>query len=81
MKNSLNLIKYLNIYNLITRCGEYQDGKYIYQQVEAWQDFDGYTCFLSFNDVTLTMMFHGRYDVSSPNDMAYHSFIKKLDEI
>lgn len=78
MKNSIDLKRCLLIFDKVQTLGEKQGDKHVYQGLTAWTDFDGYTCFLAFNDVTLTMMFHGKYDITFSNEENLAKFEKKL---
>ncbi|WP_371372365.1 DUF3081 family protein [Thalassotalea aquiviva] len=81
MKNKLDSLLYLNVFNLVCRQGDKRDGYYDYNGLTAWQDFDGYTCFLSDGTVTMTLMFHGRYDIDYPNKDALEFFHKRVQKI
>ena len=81
MKNSIDLKRCLSVYDKITTNGELRDGKYHYQGMEAWTDFDGYTCYLLYADVTVTLMFHGKYDVQFKDNDSLKRFDNKLHEL
>ncbi|WP_448211414.1 DUF3081 family protein [Colwellia sp. MEBiC06753] len=85
MQNQLDAKYCLSIFNKVMSCGEStqrnDSNKVCWQGLQAWTDFDGYTCYLQFNDVTVTLMFHGKYAVESPNDEAWQAFIKKLQQV
>ncbi len=79
MKNQLDIARYLLVFNQILSRGERIDQHYHYPDMEAWHDFDGYTCFLAFHGVTLTMFFHGHYQLDYPNQKAFSAFQDKVE--
>ena len=81
MKNSVDLKRCLIAYNAITSKGELKAGKYHYQGLQAWAEFDGYHCFLAYGDVVVTLMFHGKYDVQFADKDSLKRFDKKLYEL
>ena len=78
MKNSIDLKRCLLIFDKVLSLGEKQGEKHHYLGLVAWTDFDGYTCFLAFNNVTLTMMFHGKYEIEFADQDSLTKFEKKL---
>jgi len=51
----------LQVFNLITTKESKKDGVYALSDISASQDFDGYTCWLAYKDLTITLLFHGSY--------------------
>ena len=78
MKNSIDLKQCLHIYDKVVSEGEAVDGCYHLNGMKAWTDFDGYNCFLQYPDVTVTLMFHGKYDVQFSSTDSLNKFDKKL---
>ena len=78
MKNSIDLKRCLLIFDKVSSLGEKRDDKHHYQGLTAWMDFDGYNCYLSYNDVVLTLMFHGKYDIQFEQPDSLTQFEKKL---
>lgn len=78
MHNSIDLKTCLRVFNETInkgeRCGDY----YEYHDFKAWSDFDGYTCFLQYNRVTITLMFHGKYEIDYPDKEQLAAFEQKL---
>ena len=70
----------LSVFNHIVSHGKKNDENYVFQGFTAWSDFDGYTCFLSYNNVTLTMMFHGKYEVDYKNKDELLLFENKINQ-
>ena len=51
------------------------DNKYQLGEMFAWHDYDGYTCWLSYRDVTVTLMFHGSLKIEYDKASNYEDFI------
>lgn len=96
MNNIINLTQALRVYGLVIDKGtKVQDSKsapeqqlstegnggYYYQDMLAWSDYDGYTAYLKYNQVTLTLLFHGKYMLDYPSDAKLAAFIKKLNKL
>ncbi len=82
MKNShIAQVDLLHAFNLITMKGNKANGHYEYQGIKAWHDVDGYTCFLGYNDLTLTLLFHGRYTFDFKEKETFDAFISKLNKL
>ncbi len=80
MNSRLDVKVCLSVFNHILSHGEQCDGNYVFQGFKAWSDFDGYTCFLNYSNVTLTMMFHGKYEVDYPNRDELILFENKINQ-
>lgn len=63
---------YLELFNYILTHGEKQQGKTHFKSLTAWHEIDGYTCYLGYKDVTLTLLFHSRfsYDHGSKSNVS-----------
>lgn len=77
----MNSRSYLNIFDLIISQGEKRGNKYYFEGLEAWHDFDGYTCFLGFKDLTLTLFFHNRSSYDFSNEDTLRQFEKLVVKI
>lgn len=80
-KNQIVLNDVLQAFNLVLVKGDKVDSCYEYQGVKAWHDFDGYTCFLSYKDLTLTLLFHGRYTVDFQQQETLSDFVSKVNKL
>jgi hypothetical protein len=78
MSSRLDIKTCLSVFNHVLSRGEKNDDNYIFQGLTAWSDFDGYNCFLSHNNVTLTMMFHGKYHLDYPSRDELNVFEDKI---
>lgn len=79
--NTLDLKDLLQIFNLVTSKGEKSNESYEYKGIKAWHDFDGYTCFLAYKDLTLTLLFHGRYNVDFQQQETFDNFLAKMNKL
>ncbi|WP_409439865.1 DUF3081 family protein [Psychromonas sp. GE-S-Ul-11] len=71
----------LQVFELITSKGVKSEGVYQYQDITASHDFDGYTCWLAFKDLTVTLLFHGAYDLDYDNEETLKIFFKKVAKL
>jgi len=58
--------------------GKQVNGEYHFEGFTAFTDFDGYTVTISQRDVTLTIFFHNKYDVSFKDAEDLDNFLKQL---
>lgn len=79
--NKLQVKEFLYIFNEVTAQGTKVDGKYQLMGMSAWHDFDGYTCFIGYKDLTLTLLFHGQYTFDYQDEETLNAFIKKTIRI
>ncbi len=67
---------YLRVFNLVTAQGNKDGGTYELNGIKAWHDFEGYTCWLKYKDLTITMLFHNQYQL----DYDYPDTVKKFTD-
>lgn len=79
--NNVALTDLLRVFNVVTTQGIKTDGNYQYQGINAWHDFDGYTCFLGYKDLTLTLLFHGRYTFDYQKQETLDLFLSKVNKL
>ena len=77
----IKLRDFLQIYDCITSEGDKLYGVYEYLGIRGWHDFDGYTCWLSYKDVTITLLFHGRYSIDYKYEDTLKQFYKKVNKM
>ena len=70
--------KLLRVFNLITRKGTKSDGVYEFGGIRASHDFDGYTCWLMYQDLTVSLVFHGLYDFDYQEESTLKVFLSKV---
>ncbi|PKF63666.1 DUF3081 domain-containing protein [Psychromonas sp. psych-6C06] len=71
----------LEVFDLITSNGNKVDGVYQFEDINASHDFDGYTCWLSYRDLTVSLLFHGSYDFQYENKETLEQFFKKVSNL
>lgn len=72
---------YLQAFNAILTIGEKVEGGVEFDGIKALHDFDGYTCWLTYKDLTLTLKFHNNYQFEYANTETLSQFIKKIDKL
>jgi hypothetical protein len=74
----VKLRDFLQVYDSITSDGTKVDGVYEYLDIRAWHDFDGYTCWIAYKDLTITLLFHGRFDIDYKYEDTLKQFYQKV---
>lgn len=69
--------QFLTLFNLVTSQGQKQESVYEFEGIRAWHDFDGYTCWLAYKDVTITILFHSKFQVEFEKEETFNNFSKK----
>jgi hypothetical protein len=77
----IKLRDFLQIYDSITSEGIKVDGVYEYLGMSAWHDFDGYTCWIGYKDLTITLLFHGRFDIDYKYEDTLKQFYKTVSTL
>lgn len=77
----LELMDFLRIFNLVLSKGKKSEDSYEYLELTARHEQDGYTCYLEYKDLTLTMLFHGRYSFDFKEEETMNQFIKKINKL
>ncbi|MGC9422999.1 MULTISPECIES: DUF3081 domain-containing protein [Vibrio] len=78
MKNELEPSKILQAYESIMTHGTPTEYGKIYQGVEAFSDYDGYTVYMRGNGVELKVGFHNTYHLDYDQEHLRDSFLKKI---
>ena len=81
---SINKIKKLNllqVFDLVTTHGKKSEGSYELSGIRASHDFDGYTCWLAYKDLTVTLLFHGAVDFDYQEPESLDIFFKKISNL
>ena len=71
----------LETFELITSKGVKENNVYQFSGLRAWHDFDGYICWLAYRDLTITLLFHGKYQLDYENNETLADFFKKSDQL
>lgn len=78
----MQLHKHLALFNKVISQGEkLGNGKYQLKQVLAWHDHDGYTCYLSFKDLTMTLYFHSKYAYDYQDEQTKTDFESLIEHL
>ena len=56
-----NMSGYLYVFNHVLSNGIKRQGKFHFGELSAWHDFDGYTCYIGYKDLTMSLYFHSRH--------------------
>ena len=81
---SNNILKYryfLFVFNLVSSKGTKLGSEYELLGIRAQHDFDGYTCWLAYKDLTVTLLFHGKFDVQFNNKDTFNEFYTKVNSL
>ncbi|KJF80966.1 DUF3081 domain-containing protein [Photobacterium angustum] len=74
MERKLTIKEFLRVFDYIRSTGEQLNNRYKLGDIYAWHDYDGYTCWLNYRDVTVTLMFHGSLNVEYDKLANYSDF-------
>ncbi|OBT02633.1 hypothetical protein A9259_06995 [Vibrio cyclitrophicus] len=77
MDNRITIKEFLRVFDYIRSSGEQLENKYQFGEMFAWHDYDGYTCWLSYRGVTVTLMFHGSLKIEYDKAPNYEGFINR----
>lgn len=75
MDNRLTTKEFLRVFDYICSHGDKMDNQYKLGEIQASHDYDGYTCWLTFKDVTVTLMFHSSLKIEYGETSNYADFI------
>jgi hypothetical protein len=72
----MQLSDHLHVFNHIVSNGNKVEDKYFLDGIHAWHDLDGYSCFIGYKDVTLSLYFHGKFSYDFDNEQSVKEFKK-----
>lgn len=75
MDNKITTKEFLRVFDYIRSSGKQLDNQYQLGEISARHDYDGYTCWLNYKDVTVTLMFHGSLKIEYDKASNYEDFI------
>lgn len=75
----MKLPQYLYAFNRVVSNGDRREGKFYLDDLAAWHDFDGYTCYLQYQDMTLSLYFHGRFSFDYVNEQTLKDFNRLIE--
>ena len=80
-EHQITLMDNLSAFNEILTKGKRVDSEYQLNGVKAWHDYDGYTCYISYKDLTLTLLFHGKLSLDYQEKKTLTEFYDKMKKI
>ncbi len=57
----MKLSNYLYAFNHVIAKGRKEQDVYLYQELTAWHDFDGYACYIGYKDLVMNVYFHSQF--------------------
>lgn len=81
MDSRLTTKDFLRVFDCVCASGDRMDNQYRLGEMYASHDYDGYTCWLNFRDITVTLMFHGSLKIKFDKPSNYSDFIKQCSAI
>jgi len=77
--SNTNISRYLYVFNHIISHGEKDQDRYYFGDLTAWHDIDGYTCYIGYKDLTMTLFFHSRFSFEYEEDSTMQAFSKLVE--
>tara|TARA_B110000881_G_C18480283_1_gene466132 strand:+ start:109 stop:372 length:264 start_codon:yes stop_codon:yes gene_type:complete len=77
INKTLKYRDFLRVFDLVATKGTKSSSVYDFLGIQAQHDFDGYTCWLRYKDLTITLLFHGKFEVEFDNKETFGEFYKK----
>jgi hypothetical protein len=75
----MNLYNYLSVFNQILSLGKKRDGRFYFDVFSAWHDVDGYTCYIGYKDLVMTIYFHSQFSFEYHEKATMKRFTKLVD--
>jgi len=76
----MNMSNYLYIFNQIVTDGDAREGRFYLDEFSAWHDFDGYTCYIGYKDLTMTLYFHNRFSFDYSDKATLNKFNQLVEK-
>lgn len=77
----MNLSNSLYVFNHIISNGTQRQGKFYFKELCAWHDYDGYSCYIGYKDLVMSLYFHSRFSYDYEEKATYQSFISLVDKL
>ncbi|WP_367113722.1 DUF3081 family protein [uncultured Vibrio sp.] len=65
---------FLQLFDVVQSKGKNTDGVREFEGIKVWHDYDGYTCWLEYKDLSVTLMFHGNLVIKCQDDELMNEF-------
>ena len=76
----MHMHRYLALFNHLISLGDRKGDRYHLAELSAWYDYDGYTCYLGYQDLTMTIYFHNKYAYDYQDKQTLSSFEKMVEQ-
>jgi len=73
-------LPYLHVFNIVISHGERRQNVFYFGELSAWHDFDGYTCYIGYKDLTLTLTFHNQLAYKFESKSTMDEFNKLIEK-
>lgn len=70
----MKISQYLYVFNYICTKGLKTEGVFYHEEIFAWHEKDGYTCYIGYKDLVLTLHFHGNNSFTYQNKNTLEEF-------
>lgn len=77
----MTMSHHLYVFNYVISNGVLHQGKYYLNNLCAWHDFDGYTCYFGYKDLTMSLFFHSAFDYDYENKSTFKAFTVLIEQI
>ena len=81
MNDQLLTRNFLHIFDVVSSNGKKERDVFELLGIKAWHDFDGYTCWLAYKDLTVTLLFHGKLSVECKHEETLSEFKQKYEDL
>lgn len=72
---------HLYVFNYVISYGRLYQGKYYLDELCAWHDFDGYTCYFGYKDLTMSLFFHNTFDYDYQEKSTFKDFTVLIEQL
>lgn len=77
----MKMSNYLYVFNHVISNGVKRDDVFYFGELSAWHDFDGYSCFIGYKDLTMSLYFHSRFSYDYQEKATFKEFVLLVDNI
>ena len=76
----MKIHRYLSLFDYLISHGAKTDGKYKINGLTAWHDLDGYTCFIGYKDLMMTLYFHNKFSIEYEDSKTLKHFEQIVEQ-
>jgi len=77
----LDIKRALRAFNAVQAHGEFEDGIWLWQNLRAYTDFDGYTMYLESSSAKLIIYFHNKYLIEYTDNPSLDELYTLIDRV